>query len=596
MIFLILITFLEVCNGFSFGTRFLNKLTGNYNKKIKVGDYLIERLLEEGVDTCFGYNGGAALPFFDCIAQNDNFNIIVNRHEQSSGHCAEGYSKIKNNLGVVLTTSGPGFTNVITPLQDAYSDGIPLLCISGQVNSKTLGTDAFQECDAVGISRSCVKKSVLVKDTDNFIETVEELIKLAKSARKGPVHMDICKDIFTNELPLNKIISDMTVYEIQTRKKEKDLESNNFVSNMIELKSRINNSKRPVIIAGAGCKNSYLKLRDFSKRYKIPVATTLHGLGVMDELDDLSLNMIGMHGTYEANRAVTRADLIIGIGNRFDDRTIGKLDEFGKNAKNGIIHIDNSKKQIDKIGKIIKPDMSIHSEVEDIFDFFNRYYNDNLDRSRWLNEINLYRNMFSLNDTGLTSNKIISSLSKYLEENDNYIITTGVGSHQMVVAQYFNHRYPNRLLTSGSLGTMGVGLPFAIGAQIANPNSTVILIDGDGSFTMSSNDLATLKEYNLPIKIFLMNDKKLNMVDMWQDLFYEGRKIASNFGYDISYNKLMDAYDIKNSKIDKISDIDEVVKQALEYDGTTFVNCQIDKSICLPFVPNNTPLDKMILH
>ena len=166
----------------------------------------------------------------------------------------------------------------------------------------------------------------------------------------------------------------------------------------------------------------------------------------------------------------------------------------------------------------------------------------------------------------------------------------------MVVAQYFNHRYPNRLLTSGSLGTMGVGLPFAIGAQIANPNSTVILIDGDGSFTMSSNDLATLKEYNLPIKIFLMNDNKLNMVDMWQDLFYEGRKIASNFGYDISYNKLMDAYDIKNSKIDKVSDIDEVVKQSLEYDGTTFVNCKIDKSICLPFVPNNTPLDKMILH
>ena len=591
--------FLKINLCYSFSAQFPNKILKNYKNKITVADYIIERLKDKNINKVFGYNGGAILPFFDKIYKHNDFDIIVNRHEQSSGHCAEGFAKVANNLGVLITTSGPGLTNVVTPLQDAYSDGIPLLCISGQVNSKTLGTDAFQECNAIEITKSCVKGNKQITSTKNFVKIFEDLLILAEQPRKGPVHLDICKDIFTDYIDLTTFISDITVYELSNPKKLKYKISDDLISQFIEFKARLNNSKKPIIIAGAGAINSYKILRRFINKFKIPTTTTLHGLGVVDEYDELSLNMIGMHGSYEANMALCNSDLIIGIGNRFDDRTIGKLSEFGINARHGqgIIHIDNSIDQINKVKNLINPDLSICIEVETLIKFINNYYYDEyVDRSPWINQINNYRESFKLkyDPNLLTSNYIMYILSKVLKSNDNYILTTGVGSHQMVVAQYFKHRYPNKLLTSGSLGTMGSGLGFAIGAQIANPNSTVILIDGDGSFTMSSNDLATIKEYNLPIKIILMNDKKLKMVDMWQGIFYKNRKIGSSFNYEIDFNKLADCYDIKNFFCDN-NDILSNLYNMITYDGPVLFNCMIDKSICLPFVPNNTTLSSMIL-
>ena len=593
---------------FTVNNNFISKLKTKYTK-VTVSDYIIERLLYKNINTAFGYNGGAALPFFDTISKNNEFNVIINRHEQNSGHAAEAHGKIKKNIGVVITTSGPGFTNVITPIQDAYSDGRPLLCISSQVNSYTLDTDAFQECDAISITKSCVKDNYLVKTSVNFPNILEYMINLCESPRSGPVHIDICKDVFTQELELTNIFT----YEEALYKEESNLlqyikKMHNIVDNhdsYYKLYDKLINSKSPVLIVGAGSINDYEAIREFAEKFQIPVVSTLHGLGIMDEYNELSLKMLGMHGTYQANMAVMNSDLLIGLGNRYDDRTVGKKDDFALNARNnyGIVHIDNSYKQLEKIQKYINPSMSIKSDTKNLIKYLNDKYDllsPNIDRTQWKNQINRWKKSFYLDydntiyGTTFSSNYIIEMLSFILKNKDDYILTTGVGSHQMIVAQYFNHRHPNKLITSGSLGTMGTGLPFAIGAQIADPNSQVILIDGDASFTMSSNELATICEYNLPIKIFIMNDRKLKMVDYWQELFYNNNKVASSFKYTPKFDKLGDAYGIKNYFCDNKYFVEDILKDALNYNGPAIINFKIDESYCLPFVPSNTPLDKMI--
>tara|TARA_B100001093_G_C26842969_1_gene1021483 strand:+ start:397 stop:2208 length:1812 start_codon:yes stop_codon:yes gene_type:complete len=586
---------------------FLCNLSEKYNNNITVSQYIVERLLEKKINKAFGYNGGAALPFFDEIYKFNDFDVIINRHEQSSGHCAQAYSKMTNNLGVLITTSGPGFTNVITPLQDAYSDGIPLLCISGQVSSNVLGSDAFQECHAIGISRSCVKDNHQVQSSDNFINIFEYFLNLAEEPRYGPVHVDICKDIFNQTINIDNFIIENNINFDSKNSKEKYyydvIENNNFKKDIKVLFNKINLSKKPVVIFGAGSNKSYKNARKFIEKFNLPSATTLHGLGIIDENSKKSLKMIGMHGSYHGNKALEESDLIIGIGNRFDDRTIGKLDKFGINAKNnlGIIHIDNSKIQIDKLKSIVKPNLSIKSETNkaliSLLEFSDNEINiDNFNkRNKWLKTIQKWKSEFKFNkkDT-FTGNYIMQTLSNILKDNDKYILTTGVGSHQMVAAQYFNHKFPNCFITSGSLGTMGVGLPFAIGAQIAKPENDVILIDGDGSFTMSLNDMATIIEYNLPIKMFVFNDSKLRMVNLWQELFYEKRIIGSEFKYVPEFHRIGESYNIKSYFCENKDNVEKVIKDALNYKGPVLVNFKIDTSYCLPFVPPNTRLGEMI--
>lgn len=591
MIFIILL--LLIIPIYSYNPYLFNVNTIFKNKKsITVSKYIIRRLALENIDTYFGYNGGAILPFFDEM-YTENTNIIINRHEQSSGHCAEGYAKISGKMGVVVTTSGPGLTNVITPLQDAKSDGIPLLCISGQVSSNSLGTDAFQECNAVKITEPCVKKSIRISDTSNFIEKFEELLYIANSPRKGPVHIDICKDIFTKEINFNN--NDLGKHNTLLN----NIDYNYF--QIIELKNKILASKKPVLIVGAGAKNSFINIRKFIELYHLPTTTTLLGLGIVDENHQLSLNMHGMHGSYQANKAITESDLIIGLGNRFDDRTIGNIKKYGINAINnfGIIHIDNSIQQINKVKKNLNPSMSILMETEILVNKLIQICPVIVEnRLKWINQINYWKNSYNINNkikASFTSNQIIIELSNLLKYKDNYVISTGVGSHQMVVAQYFNHRHPNKFLTSGSLGTMGTGLPFAIGSYFANTSNIPILIDGDGSFTMSLNDMATIIEYNIPIKIFVINDKKLSMVEMWQDLFYQKRKIGSKFNFDIKYEYIADSYGIKSFVCNDQNNVKNLLEYSLRYDGPILINFLIDSSVCLPFVPNNTPLNEMIL-
>ena len=592
---------------FSVNKKFINDISKKYNNNINVAQYIVERLKYQGINSAFGYNGGAALPFFNIISKYDDFNLYFNRHEQYSGHAAQSYGKVTGNLGVVITTSGPGFTNVITPLQDAYSDGHSLLCISSQVNSFALGTDAFQECNATSITKSCVKDNYLVKEEGNFPNILEYMINLSMLQRKGPVHLDICKDVFTKKINMNKIYtyskdddafaSILVTFEKFYNYYETIDEINSKFENVFE---KLSKSTSPLLIVGAGGIEKYKEIRMMVKKYNIPVATTLHGLGVIDEYDNLSLKMLGMHGSYQANKAVMNADLIIGLGNRFDDRTVGLKGDFGNYARKnyGIIHIDNCKKQIYKVKKFISPDISINCDVGEFVDYMNAQNTENINYKKkvWISKIKKWKNDFKLieDSSKLSSNMIISYLSEKLKDNSNYIITTGVGSHQMVTAQYFNHQYPNRLFTSGSLGTMGVGLPFAIGVQIAEPEKQVILIDGDGSFTMSSNEIATIREYNLPIKIFVMNDSKLKMVDLWQDLFYEKRKVGSNFNYTPDFDSLGQAYGIKSYTCDNVKYYSDVIDNMLKYNGPVIGNFKIDNSFCLPFVPPNKKLDEMV--
>lgn len=584
---------------FKVNKNFINIISKKYNKNINVGEYIVERLKYQGVNTAFGYNGGAALPFFDIISKDKEFKLYFNRHEQYSGHAAQAYGKITNNLGVVITTSGPGFTNVVTPLQDAYSDGYSLLCISCQVNSFVLGSDAFQECNATSITKSLVKENNLVTDEKKLPNLLEYMINLSCLSRKGPVHLDICKDVFTKKINVQQI----DTYNDYNKSNSCIMQDNDdLVLQFEKVFEKLVKSERPVLIVGSGGIESHEKIRNMVKKYNIPVTTTLHGLGVIDEYDNLSLKMLGMHGSYQANKAVMNADLIIGLGNRFDDRTVGLKEHFGKNARNnyGIIHIDNSKKQLYKVNKYIDTDISINCDVEDFVNYMNNQNikNMNYKRKYWISNIRKWKEEFNLKEDNnkLSSNFIIKYLSYKLKNNDNYIITTGVGSHQMVVAQYFNHQYPNRLLTSGSLGTMGVGLPFAIGAQIAKRDKEVILIDGDGSFTMSSNEIATIREYNIPIKVFIMNDSKLKMVDLWQDLFYEKRKVGSNYKYTPEFNKIGEAYGLETFKCDNVINCCKVIDSIIEYKGPVIGNFIIDNSYCLPFVPPNKKLDEMVTN
>ena len=439
------------------------------------------------------------------------------------------------------------------------------------------------------------------------------MINLCSSPRKGPVHLDICKDVFTKQINFeqidtytdndndndnDKVGSCDILYNLEKIYNYYE-ENDDLVLQFEKVFEKLSKSEKPVLIVGSGGIESYEKIRNLVKKYNIPVATTLHGLGVIDEYDSLSLKMLGMHGSYQANKAVMNADLIIGLGNRFDDRTVGLKEEFGKNARNnyGILHIDNSNKQLYKVNEYINTDISINCDVEDFVDYMNNQDTKNINyKKSWITNIKKWKGEFTLkqDNNKLSSNFIIKYLSYKLKGNDNYIITTGVGSHQMVVAQYFKHQYPNRLLTSGSLGTMGVGLPFAIGAQIAYPDKQVILIDGDGSFTMSSNEIATIREYNLPIKIFIMNDRKLRMVDLWQDLFYEKRKVGSNYKYTPDFSNLSKSYGIETFTSEHLMNCTKIIDAILENKGPVLGNFKIDNSYCLPFVPPNKKLDEMV--
>jgi acetolactate synthase-1/2/3 large subunit len=570
---------------------------------ITVSKKIFNFLLKKQIKHVFGYSGGAILPILNELNNDINkLEFIKNSTEQCSGFAAEGYSKSlnKNKPGVIITTSGPGVTNLITPLQDAYNDGIPLIAITGQVPTDAIGTDAFQECNATELTNACTKWNKILKEDDNIENVLNLAYNISMEDRKGPVHIDIPKNIMNLKISDNNKTKEIINY--------KNIYINNKIINSIIYK--INKSKKPIIIAGQGCNNCSIELSQFAKNNLIPVTTTLHGVGCFDENNYLSLEWLGMHGNPVANKAVQQSDLIIAIGTRFDDRTTGNLRKYGLNAINnhGIIHIDSSIEQITKVKKLFdkyydtdKMYLPVYSDSVNFFKRFNNIIFDKADND-WLEEIKDLKKEYNYEynecNIKLKGPDVIKSINKYLDYmkiKNNTFITTGVGNHQMWTAQHIKWEFPNKLITSGSLGTMGVGVPFAIGAKLANPTSTVICIDGDSSFNMTSNELQTILENNIPIKIFILNDNRQQMVYIWQKLFHNNNIIGTE-NINPHYDLLGLSYGLDTVVCNNKNSLDSCVQKVMLNKGPVLGIFNIEPEMCFPLVAPGKGLDEMILN
>jgi acetolactate synthase-1/2/3 large subunit len=594
------------------------------------GAMLIRNFLQKkGHNIISGYSGGAVLPLLNSIKQS-NIKFIKNSNEQCSGHFAEGLAKAQNKQkpGIIVTTSGPGITNCITPLYDAYGDGIPLLILSAQVDQRFLGTDAFQEAPAVEATRPFTKFSECIYDINKLEDTLNKAYDLAMTPRFGPVHLDIPKDVLISEININDTYSGNN----DTANNDTDIIQNTAkIENTVKIEnsiSLINKSKKPIIIFGQGAINSSEIANFICETYNIPCCTTIHGLGVVSEEFKYSLGMLGMHGSAAANYAIQESDLIIGIGNRFDDRTIGNINGYGKNARNkenetnnnetnnnetnkglGIIHIDNSDEQIKKVKKLFNSQKnlqikSINIDANIFLKNVNKKINK-VNRDNWLKNITNLKNTFKFDYIKLKKKikvqDVINELDKKITQvnmdRDNILFTTGVGNHQMFTAQLITWTHPNKMLTSGSAGTMGVGLPYALGAQIDNKDKIVICIDGDGSFNMTSSDLQTAVENNIPVKIMIMNDSRQQMVYVWQKLFFEENYIGTENERNPCYKSLAEAYGMKAIKCDSFENLDSSLEFMLNYNsGPILCEYIVVPDICLPLVSPGKALDEMLLR
>ena len=556
-------------------------------------------LKDQGVEFIFGYPGGAVLPIYDELKNHSTIKHILVRHEQGAGHAAEGYARSSGKPGVVLVTSGPGATNVVTALTDAYMDSVPLVCISGQVPTHLIGTDAFQECDTTGITRPCTKHNWLVKDIKDLPKTLHEAFRVATTGRPGPVLVDIPKDIQFAKTNYLKPIK---------AKKANNKPHNKFSQDDIdELINLILKSKKPVIYTGGGVINSGPKaseaLREFVRLVGFPITSTLQGLGAFPGDDNQFIGMLGMHGTYEANNAMHDCDLLINIGARFDDRITGKIDEFSPKSKKVHIDIDPS-----SINKIIKVNLSIVGDVNEVLRSCikkinkkqNGLKNSNKQKiSKWWEQIQKWRTKDSLgfinSDKTIKPQHAVQRLYE-LTKNQDTFITTEVGQHQMWAAQHYKFNKPNRWMTSGGLGTMGYGLPAAVGVQIAHPDKLVIDIAGEASVLMTMQEMSTAVQYNLPIKIFVLNNQYMGMVRQWQELLHEKNYSESYTEALPDFVKLAEAYGCKGIKVDNPKDLDEKINEMINHNGPVIFDCQVDPNEnCFPMIPSGKPHNQMIL-
>ena len=568
--------------------------------KLFTGAEIVFKCLEDqDVEFIFGYPGGAVLPIYDELKNHSSIKHILVRHEQGAGHAAEGYARSSGKPGVVLVTSGPGATNVVTALTDAYMDSVPLVCISGQVPTHLIGTDAFQECDTTGITRPCTKHNWLVKDIKDLSKVMHEAFKVATTGRPGPVLIDIPKDIQFGKTNYKKF------------KKEKKLNGkshNKFSENEInQLIDLISKAKKPVVYSGGGVINSGPEasetLKEFVRLIGFPITSTLQGLGAFPGDDNQFIGMLGMHGTYEANNAMHDCDLLINIGARFDDRITGKIDEFSPKSKKVHIDIDPS-----SINKIIKVDLAIVGDVNDVMRSaikkMNKKQNGLKDSnkqriSKWWEQIQKWRTKDSLGF--VNSNKEIKPQHAVkrlyeLTKNQDTFITTEVGQHQMWAAQHYKFNKPNRWMTSGGLGTMGYGLPAAVGVQIAHPDKLVIDIAGEASVLMTMQEMSTAVQYSLPIKIFILNNQYMGMVRQWQELLHEKNYSESYSEALPDFVKLAEAYGCKGIKADNPDELDEKIKEMIDYKGPVIFDCHVDpKENCFPMIPSGKPHNQMIL-
>ncbi|HEY0622041.1 acetolactate synthase 3 large subunit [Sphingomonas sp.] len=558
-------------------------------------DILIEAFNDLGVEVIFGYPGGAVLPIYDAIFQQKKIRHILVRHEQAATHAAEGYARATGKPGVVLVTSGPGATNAVTGITDALMDSIPMVVITGQVPSHLIGSDAFQEADTVGITRHCTKHNYLVKDPAHLGSIVHEAFHIATSGRPGPVVIDIPKDVQIATARYQKPgpIQHKT-YRPQVKADKALIES------AVEMLAA---AERPVFYTGGGVINSGPQasqlLRELARITGAPVTSTLMGLGAFPASSDQWLGMLGMHGTYEANYAMNQADLIVAIGARFDDRVTGRLDAFAPHARKIHIDIDRS-----SMNKTVRVDLPIVADVghalEDMIRIWKARQHPKPDLSEWWSRIEGWRAVrcldFPEDSNEIMPQRAIRALWEATKDQAP-IITTEVGQHQMWAAQHFDFESPNKWLTSGGLGTMGYGLPAAIGAQLGNPGALVIDIAGEASIQMNIQELATATQYRLPVKIFILNNEYMGMVRQWQELTYSSRYSESYSDALPDFVKLGEAYGWKGIRIEGKDQLDDGIAAMLAHDGPVIVDCRVAKlANCFPMIPSGAAHTDMLLQ
>ncbi len=564
--------------------------------KLTGAEIFLESLKREGVKTLFALPGGVVLKIFDILHQQQDIRVILGRHEQAVGHMAEGYAKATGKAGVALVTSGPGMTNVITALADAYMDSVPLVCFSGQVPTSLIGNDAFQEADNVGLSRPCTKYNFLVKDVNDLAVTIKEAFYIATTGRPGPVLVDIPKDVSMAKADFKYPSS------VSIRGYNPTYDGNKW--QVKQAADAILKSRKPILYVGGGVvfSGASEELLELAELVQIPVDMTLMALGAFPGEHPLSLGMMGMHGTYAANMAVHYSDLVIAVGARFDDRVTGKVSEFCPHAK--IVHID-----IDptSIRKNIQVDIPIVGDCKRVLKELNHLLRATVNgeqkelRKPWWDQIREWQQAHPLRydqqaQGPIKPQQVIKRLYELTKDRDP-IVSTDVGQHQMWSAQYFKLPKPCRWLTSGGLGTMGFGFPAALGAQAAYPDRLVLCVAGDGSVQMNIQELATAVVSKLPVKVVIINNRYHGMVRQWQDLFYEGRYASSYLDVVPDFVKLAEAYGAVGLRAEKVGELDDVLREAVSSDKPVIVDVPVDQyENCYPMIPAGGCNHEMILE
>lgn len=544
--------------------------------KMRGGDAIIKALMDKGVDTIFGYPGGTVIPFYDMLYDSDLRHILV-RHEQCAAHAAEGYARASGKVGVCLATSGPGATNLVTGIANAYMDSSPIIAITGQVVSNLIGNDAFQEVDIMGITMPITKHSYQPKDANDIPSIINTSFEIASTGRNGPVLIDVPKEVQEQEL------DDYVLGTIPTPGYKPTIKGNS--KQIAKAAQMLKSAERPFILAGGGTilAGAGEEVKKLAELVKAPVATTLMGKGIVDEKDDISIGMLGMHGKQVANQNVNKTDCLLAIGCRFSDRTTGKLEEFLPEAK--VIHIDIDPAEI---GKNVAVDLPIVGDAKIVLNqLINELEGSKIDESAWFKSIVDFKKStiprVSYDDIPLKPQQVIKEIAGAITEDT--IVTTDVGLHQMWAAHFLDISKPRKFISSGGLGTMGFGFPAAIGAKVACPDDAVLAIVGDGGFLMVSQELATIKEHDIPVVIAMLNNRKLGMVYQWQNKMYNKRYSETDLGNTPDFVKLAESFGINAERVEEVDKTQEVLYKALKDNESMLIEITVEKDEFIPMFP-----------